>query len=110
MPRAEQPLVFDCSGVGAGGITRVLTELARHWPAGERLEAVAAPADWAVPDDARAEGAVVSRRVPRRRQTIVAAARRLRRATGRVLSLSPSLAVAGARVPVATIVHDLAFR
>ncbi|MET8148635.1 glycosyltransferase [Actinoplanes sp. NPDC049668] len=109
MPRAE-PLVFDCSGVGAGGITRVLTELVRHWPAGERLEVVAAPADWAVPDDARTDVAVVSRQVASRRRTITAAAAGLRRAAGPVLSLSPSLAVAGARVPVATIVHDLAFR
>jgi glycosyltransferase involved in cell wall biosynthesis len=110
MPRAEHPLVFDCSGVGAGGITRVLTELARHWPVSEHLQVVAAPADWTVPDDARTEVAVVSRQVASRSRTIAAAAAGLRRVTGRVLSLSPSLAVAGARVPVATLVHDLAFR
>jgi glycosyltransferase involved in cell wall biosynthesis len=102
--------VLDCSGVGTGGISRVLTELARHWPAGERLEVVAAPAGWTVPDGARTEVTVVSRQVASRGRTIAAAAATLRRATGRVLSLSPSLAVAGARVPVATIVHDLAFR
>jgi glycosyltransferase involved in cell wall biosynthesis len=110
MPRADEPLTVDCSGVGAGGITRVLTELVRHWPAGERLELVAAPPGWAVPDGACAAVTVLSRQAGSRERTIAAAAATLRRASTRVLSLSPSLAVAGARVPVTTIVHDLAFR
>jgi glycosyltransferase involved in cell wall biosynthesis len=110
MPRGEKLLTLDCSGVGSGGITRVLTELVRHWPAGERLELVAAPAGWAVPDGSRAEVAVLSRQAASRARTIAAATATLRRARTRVLSLSPSIAVAGARVPVTTIVHDLAFR
>jgi glycosyltransferase involved in cell wall biosynthesis len=108
MPPAE--LIVDCSGVGAGGITRVLTEVVRHWPGGERLELVAAPADWSVPAEARAEIRVLSRQAAGRERTIAAATATLRRTRSQVLSLSPSLAVAGARGPVTTIVHDLAFR
>jgi glycosyltransferase involved in cell wall biosynthesis len=108
MPRAE--LTLDCSGVGAGGITRVLTEVVRHWPAGERLELVAAPEGWTVPDGARAEVTLLSHQAGSRGRSIAAATAALRRARNGVLSLSPSLAVAGARVPVTTIVHDLAFK
>ncbi len=107
MSSAERRLtVMDCSGVGAGGITRVLTELVRHWPAGHDLRLVAVPAGWDGPDDI-----VVSRQGGGRERTIAAAAAALRtQRHGRVLSLSPSLAVAGARLPVTTVVHDLAFR
>jgi glycosyltransferase involved in cell wall biosynthesis len=107
MSSAERRLtVMDCSGVGAGGITRVLTELVRHWPAGHDLRLVAVPAGWDGPDDI-----VVSRQGGGRERTIAAAAAALRtQRHGRILSLSPSLAVAGARLPVTTVVHDLAFR
>ncbi len=107
MPSAERRLtVLDGSGVGPGGITRVLTELVRHWPAGHDLRLIAAPADFDGP-----AGVVVSRQGGGRERTIAAAAAALRQErAGRILSLSPSLAVAGARLPVTTIVHDLAFR
>jgi glycosyltransferase involved in cell wall biosynthesis len=105
-----EALTVDCSGAGAGGITRMLTELVRHWPAGERLHLVAVPVGWTVPDDTRTEVRVVSRQSASRARTIEAAARMLGCASGRVLSLSPSLSVAGARGAVTTIVHDLAFR
>jgi glycosyltransferase involved in cell wall biosynthesis len=100
----------DCSGVGAGGITRVLTEVVRHWPAGVRLDLVAAPAGWVVPDGTTAEVGVLSRQSRSRQRTIAAATTTLRRVTSRVLSLSPSLAVAACPAPVTTVVHDLAFR
>lgn len=109
--------ILDCSGVGAGGITRMLTEVVRNWPAGHRLQVVAAPASWTVPSG-HADLDVVSRQVASRRRTILSASatvrrltrRRARRANPRLLSLSPSLAVAGSRLPVVTVVHDLAFR
>jgi|SRR6266511_3428787 len=116
MPRADRRLVVDCSGVGAGGITRVMTEIVRHWPDGHRLELVAAPSDWEIPDGTTAAVTVLSRQTRGRERTIAAATATLRRATAgagtdsRVLSLSPSLAVLGSRAPVTTIVHDLAFR
>jgi glycosyltransferase involved in cell wall biosynthesis len=106
--------VFDCSGVGAGGITRVLTELVRHWPAGHRIEVVAAPQGWQPPVTDGAEMDIVSYQHASRAKTITFAARKLRqvRDSGatQVLSLSPSLAIVGTRLPVTTIVHDLAFR
>lgn len=121
MPRADRRLVVDCSGVGPGGITRVMTELVRHWPDGHRLELVAAPATWEIPAGTGAAVAVLSRQAPSphtlgRERTVAAATVALRWATAgagtetRVLSLSPSLAVLGSRAPVTTIVHDLAFR
>jgi glycosyltransferase involved in cell wall biosynthesis len=115
MSPGERLTVVDCSGVGAGGISRVLTELVRHWPDGHRLRLVAAPADWEVPATG-AEAALVSRQGGGRERTIAAATAALRRATAHarpgtgVLSLSPSLAIVGSRLPVTTIVHDLAFR
>ena len=108
--------IVDGSGVGPGGITRVLTEVVRHWPAGERLRIVAAPTGWAVPDRTAAEVDLVSSQEHGRVGTIAEATQALRRLTGRaagpsrVLSLSPSLAVRGSRLPVTTVVHDLAFR
>ena len=111
MPSAE-PVVIDGSGVGPGGITRVLTEVVRHWPGGE-LRLVAVPETWEVPRDAEAEITVVSRQGGGRERTIAAATAAMRRATAepaRVLSLSPSLAIVGSRLPVTTVVHDLAFR
>ncbi|WP_305782738.1 glycosyltransferase [Symbioplanes lichenis] len=100
---SDKTTVLDASGVGPGGITRVLTELVRHWPAGHELRVIAAPESW--------EGEAVSRQSGGRERTIAAATAALRKETrGRVLSLSPSLAIAGARLPVTTIVHDLAFR
>ena len=101
---------MDCSGVGAGGITRVLTEVVRHWPADEAVDLVAVPAGWTVPDRTTAEVSVRSRQSPSRRRTIAAATAALRQAAAPVLSLSPSLAVAASRAPVTTVVHDLAFR
>ena len=35
--------VLDCTGVGPGGISRVLTEIVRNWPAGQQLAIVSAP-------------------------------------------------------------------
>ncbi|GAB1642015.1 glycosyltransferase [Krasilnikovia sp. MM14-A1259] len=108
--------IVDCSGVGAGGITRVLTELVRYWPSGAPLRIVAAPAGWTAPQDRSAEVTVVSSQDHGRVGTIAAATEALRRATGRgaedarVLSLSPSLAIRGSRLPVTTMVHDLAFK
>jgi glycosyltransferase involved in cell wall biosynthesis len=107
--------VLECSGVGAGGITRVLTEVVRHWPAGHRLAVVAAPPVWLPPADVRAEVELVDRQAGGRSRAIASATATLRRVTarpgtGRVLSLSPSVAVAASRLPVTTVVHDLAFR
>jgi glycosyltransferase involved in cell wall biosynthesis len=108
--------VLDCSGVGDGGISRVLTELVRHWPAEHRLQLVAAPAAWEIPAHRAAAVEVVSRQASSRERTIAAATSAMRRVTTdagprtRVLSLSPSLAVVGSRLPVTTIVHDLAFK
>jgi glycosyltransferase involved in cell wall biosynthesis len=109
--------VVDSSGVGAGGITRVLSEVVRYWPTGERLRIVAAPAGWTPPDDRTAEVEVLSSQEHGRAGSIAAATETLRRATARataadvrVLSISPSLAVVGSRLPVTTVVHDLAFK
>ena len=111
--------VVDCSGVGAGGITRVLTEIVRYWPVGHRLRIVAAPASWEPPGERSAVVEITSRQAAGRARTVASATVALRRATGaaardggpaRVLSLSPSAAVIGSRLPVTTIVHDLAFR
>jgi glycosyltransferase involved in cell wall biosynthesis len=109
--------IVDASGVGPGGITRVLTEVVRHWPAGEQLRIVAAPSGWTAPDERAVDVSVVSTQQHGRVGTIAEATQTLRRATGRdagpdarVLSLSPSLAVRGSRLPVTTMVHDLAFK
>ncbi|GAA2634290.1 glycosyltransferase family 4 protein [Paractinoplanes durhamensis] len=107
--------IVDCSGVGAGGITRVLSELVRYWPAGGPLRIVASPPGWEPPADRAVETEVVSRQEHGRVGTIAGATEQLRRVTGRypdarVLSLSPSLAIRGSRLPVTTIVHDLAFK
>ncbi|MFD6562615.1 glycosyltransferase [Micromonospora profundi] len=111
--------IVDCSGVGPGGITRVLTEVVRHWPAGQRLRLVAVPQTWEVPAGAAAEVAVVSRQAGDRARAVASATTTLRRVTGearqdpagtRVLSLSPSVAMVGSQLPVTTVVHDLAFR
>ncbi|MFJ8577358.1 glycosyltransferase [Micromonospora sp. NPDC093277] len=120
MSRASRPpasVVVDCSGVGAGGITRVLTELVRHWPAGWRLRIVAAPSSWDVPSEHAADIEIVSRQKGGRAGTIASATAALWRATGRapggagvVLSLSPSAAMLGSRLPVVTVLHDLAFK
>ncbi|MEV4516366.1 glycosyltransferase [Dactylosporangium sp. NPDC049525] len=118
-PAAEAPTstVVDCSGVGPGGITRVLTEIVRFWPGGHRLELVAVPAGWDVPDGVEADVRTASRQAGGRGRSIAAATTALRRATAdldpattRLLSLSPSIAVAGSRLPVVTVMHDLAFK
>ena len=109
MRPAEDVTVVDCSGVGPGGITRVLTEVVRHWPAGHRLRLVAVPPAWSPPADV----AILSRQAGGRSRTIASATATLRRESAgaaRVLSLSPSLAIAASRRPVVTVVHDLAFR
>lgn len=111
--------IVDCSGVGVGGITRVLTEVVRHWPTGHRVRLVAAPVSWSVPSRPDLDVEIVSRQSRSRRRTIMEAGRAVRRATPRrlgrtgsvrILSLSPSLAVLGSRLPVTTVVHDLAFQ
>lgn len=111
--------VVDCSGVGPGGITRVLTEVVRHWPAGQRLRLVAVPPSWEPPASTGAEVQVISRQVSDRARAVASATSTLRRVTGaardeapsaRVLSLSPSVAIVGSQLPVTTIVHDLAFK
>ena len=107
--------IVDCSGVGAGGITRMLTEVSKHWPAGHRLWVVAAPQTWQPPGGG-ADIDVISQQVGSRRKTILGAATAVWRLTGRrsrrsgparLLSMSPSLAVARSRMPVTTIVHDV---
>ncbi|WP_018217366.1 glycosyltransferase [Salinispora vitiensis] len=107
MPSAERRVtVLDGSGVGPGGITRVLNELVRYWPSGHDLRLVGAPPGFDGPAEI-----VVSHQADGRGRTIAAATAALRRESrGQILSLSPSLALAGARLPVTTIVHDLAFR
>ncbi|MEH1097892.1 glycosyltransferase [Micromonospora sp. CPCC 205561] len=119
MSPADPGTVVDCSGVGPGGITRVLTEVVRHWPAGHRLRLVAVPPSWQPPATTRAEVQVISRQSPDRARAVASATSTLRRVTAaarddasstRVLSLSPSVAVVGSQLPVTTIVHDLAFK
>ncbi|WP_446218774.1 glycosyltransferase [Micromonospora sp. IBHARD004] len=109
--------ILDGSGVGPGGITRVLTEVVRHWPAGHRLRVVAAPPSWQVPGGGAADVELVSRQAAGRAAAIGAATATLGRLTAgaagdgtRVLSLSPSAAILGSRLPVTTVLHDLAFR
>jgi glycosyltransferase involved in cell wall biosynthesis len=109
--------IVDASGVGPGGITRVLTEIVRYWPSGEGLRIVAAPGGWSAPADTAADVTVASSQQHGRVGTIAEATQALRRLTGRdagpgarVLSLSPSLAIRGSRLPVTTVVHDLAFK
>ncbi|MFC4021491.1 glycosyltransferase [Micromonospora sp. GCM10011542] len=111
--------IVDCSGVGPGGITRVLSEVVRHWPAGQRLRLVAVPPSWEPPTGSGAEVTVVSRQAPDRARAVASATTALRRVTGearqeaagaQVLSLSPSVALVGSQLPVTTVVHDLAFR
>jgi glycosyltransferase involved in cell wall biosynthesis len=111
--------VVDCSGVGPGGITRVLSEVVRWWPTGERLRIVGAPRSWEAPTDSSAQVDVLTWQASSRVRSIASASVGLRRATAqpsgrreptRVLSLSPSAAVVGSRLPVTTIVHDLAFK
>jgi glycosyltransferase involved in cell wall biosynthesis len=110
--------ILDCSGVGPGGITRVVTEVVRHWPAGERMRLVGAPRGWTVPPGTPAVVDVLSSQGSSRSRTIAGATRTLRQATGRagqdasgtrVLSMSPSVAIVGSRLPVTTLMHDLAF-
>ena len=114
--------LVDCSGVGPGGITRMLTEVVRHWPDRQRLELLAVPADWQLPAGRDSGVTILSRQTGGRVRTITSTAAKLRRATApaalrrragdppSVLSLSPSLAIAGSRLPVTTVVHDVAFR
>ncbi|MCO1597948.1 glycosyltransferase [Micromonospora sp. RHAY321] len=111
-------MIFDCSGVGPGGISRVLSEVVRHWPAGQRLRLVAVPPSWESPAESGAEVVVISRQAADRARAVASATAALRRVTAearqeagvRVLSLSPSVALVGSQLPVTTIVHDLAFR
>jgi glycosyltransferase involved in cell wall biosynthesis len=115
---ADADTVVDCSGVGPGGITRVLTEVTRHWPAGAGLRLVAVPPTWEPPADSAASVDVVSRQGGDRARAIASATSVLRKVTGAargtagppVLSLSPSMAVIGSQLPVVTVVHDLAFK
>jgi len=111
--------IVDCSGVGPGGITRVLTEVIRYWPSGQQLCVVAPPSGWEPPADAVNEVDVLGSQGGSRIATIASAARILRKVTAewsrrdagaRVLSMSPSAAIASSRLPVTTIVHDLAFK
>lgn len=112
--------IVDCNGVGVGGITRMLTEVVRHWPDGERLELVSVPAAWRPPPETAALVEITGRQRGGRSRTIIAATNTLRRVTARaardgsrqhrVLSMSPSLAIVGSGLPVTTIVHDFAFK
>jgi glycosyltransferase involved in cell wall biosynthesis len=112
-PPDPKATIVDCSGVGPGGITRMLTEVVRHWPAGCRLELFAVPNEWDPPAGCAGDAVVRTRQGSGRLRTIASATAALHRATGtgtRVLSLSPSLAIAGSRLPVTTVIHDLAFK
>src|SRR5215468_3586589 len=116
-PADARTAIVDCSGVGPGGISRVLTQLVRYWPAGQRLELVAVPAGWDLPAERSVDALVHSCQAGSRGRTIAAAATALRRATSgraghaaRLLSLSPSAAMLGSRLPVTTVVHDVAFK
>lgn len=109
--------ILECSGVGDGGIARVLSELVRYWPATGRITVVGAPANWEPAAQTVAEVSVAGYQSTSRGRTITAARSALAQATDRhardrpaVLSLSPSLAISGSRLPVTTMVHDLAFR
>jgi glycosyltransferase involved in cell wall biosynthesis len=117
MRPADTTTVVDCSGVGPGGITRVLTEVTRHWPAGGRLRLVAVPPVWEPPADSAAYVDVVSRQSGDRARAVASATTTLRKVTNgvrddasTVLSLSPSMAILGSQLPVVTVVHDLAFK
>src|SRR5262249_48276722 len=112
-PADARTTIVDCSGVGPGGITRVLTQLVRYWPAGQRLDVVAVPAGWDLRAGRSVDALVHSWQAGGRGRTIAAAAAALRRVTGgrtapaaRLLSLSPSAAMLGSRLPVTTVVHD----
>jgi glycosyltransferase involved in cell wall biosynthesis len=110
--------IFECSGVGGGGITRVLSELVRYWPAGHRLQVVGAPVGWQPAAEAVADVEVASRQAASRERTIAGTRLAMAKVTSapassrpaKVVSLSPSLAISGSRLPVTTLVHDLAFR
>lgn len=102
-------LIVDCSGSVRGGIYRVLEQLEAHWDSADQLLLIAAPEGF-VPRQAT----VHSYQAGGRAKSLVSAARWVAehakplKADG-LLSLSPSLTAAPARVPIVTILHDLAY-
>ncbi|MGS2616533.1 glycosyltransferase [Micromonospora sp. LZ34] len=117
MRPADATTVIDCSGVGPGGITRVLTEITRHWPGGGRLRLVAVPPGWEPPGGTAVDVEVVSQQAGDRARAVASATTTLRKVTNgvrddstTVLSLSPSMAILGSQLAVVTVVHDVAFK
>jgi glycosyltransferase involved in cell wall biosynthesis len=108
--------ILECSGVGDGGITRVLTQIVRWWEPGQAITVVSAPPGWTVPEGTAARVQIASHQAPSRVRSIVGSRTGLGKVTAgadpsttRVVSLSPSAAMTGSHLPVTTIVHDLAF-
>ncbi len=102
-------LIVDCSGGVRGGIYRVLEQLEQNWNSDDGLTLIAAPEGF-VPTHAT----IHSYQTEGRAKTLVGASRSVvdlakkTRADG-LLSLSPSLTASLSRVPMVTILHDLAY-
>ena len=102
-------VIVDCSGGVRGGIYRVLEQLEQNWNPEDSLTLIAAPEGF-VPTHAR----VHSYQNAGRAKTLLSASRSVAelakksRADG-LLSLSPSLTASLSRVPLVTILHDLAY-
>jgi len=104
-------ILIDASGVGPGGLSRVLVRLTEVWSSCDQIAIVAAPASMG--STGRREGVtVISEQRRTRAATILSAwvsIYRSCREFDAVLSMSPSLAVVGCRVPVVTVFNDLLF-